>query len=256
MPSPKMPAPKMNDGHGAGAVLTDRAGQTAISSIYMCDPETTAWEVSVMPPDTAIAVVIRVPWKETTAPKTILRCVHGAVGLSAGQGGTLAGASRTVAPDMHDPKPDLTSDPGAADLGATHTVNASSAGPVAAVRAITGGRGVDCVLEAAGNEASFHCSTEACRPGGEIVWFGKVEVNPDVSIRWSALIDEKRITRSRYRGAQTATDFPTLALYLRGDLLLDGLITQRITLQEINRGFDNLKAGRAIRPVIVFGDVA
>jgi S-(hydroxymethyl)glutathione dehydrogenase / alcohol dehydrogenase len=111
------------------------------------------------------------------------------------------------------------------------------------------------VLEAAGNEAAFRLSTESCRVGGEIIWLGKVGINQDVSFRWGALMGEKRITRSSYGGAQTATDFPALARsYLRGELLLDQLITQRIALEDINRGFDDLKAGRAIRSVIMFGD--
>jgi S-(hydroxymethyl)glutathione dehydrogenase/alcohol dehydrogenase len=173
----------------------------------------------------------------------------GAVGLSAVQGARLAGTSQIMAVDLDDAKLAM-----ARDLGATHTVNAGSADPVAEVRAITNGRGADCVLEAAGNEASFRCSTEACRLGGQIVWLGKVGVNQVVSFRWGALMGEKRITRSSYGGAQTATDFPALARsYLRGDLKLDGLITQRIALEDINRGFDDLKAGRAIRSVIVFG---
>ena len=74
----------------------------------------------------------------------------------------------------------------ARNLGATHTVNAGTADPVAAVRTLTGGRGADCVLEAAGNEASFRLSAEACRTGGQIVWLGKVAVNQDVSFRWGA----------------------------------------------------------------------
>ncbi len=172
----------------------------------------------------------------------------GAVGLSAVQGARLAGASQILAVDLDDAKLAM-----AREVGATHTVNARNTDPVAAVRAITAGRGADCVLEAAGNEASFRCSTEACRVGGEIVWLGKVGVNQDVSFRWGALMGEKRITRSSYGGAQTATDFPALARsYLRGELKLDGLITQRIALEDINRGFDDLKAGRAIRSVIVF----
>jgi S-(hydroxymethyl)glutathione dehydrogenase / alcohol dehydrogenase len=176
----------------------------------------------------------------------------GAVGLSAVQGARLAGASQIVAVDLNCAKLAL-----ARTVGATHTVNAGVADPVALVRAITSGRGADCVLEAAGNAASFRLSTEACRVGGEIVWLGKVGVNQDVSFRWGALMGEKRITRSSYGGAQTATDFPALAAsYLRGDLFLDELITQRIGLEEINRGFDDLKAGRAIRSVIVFGDAA
>jgi S-(hydroxymethyl)glutathione dehydrogenase/alcohol dehydrogenase len=175
----------------------------------------------------------------------------GAVGLSAVQGARLAGASRIVAVDLDDAKLAL-----ARAVGATHAVNVRVDDPVAVVRALTGGRGADCVLEAAGNEASFRLSTEACRVGGEIVWLGKVGVNQDVSFRWGSLMGEKRITRSSYGGARTATDFPALARsYLRGELMLDGLITQRIGLDEINRGFDDLKAGRAIRSVIVFGDL-
>lgn len=176
----------------------------------------------------------------------------GAVGLSAVQGARLAGASRIVAVDLNDSKLAM-----ALEVGATHTVNARVADPVAEIRALTGGRGADCVLEAAGNEASFRLSVEACRTGGEIVWLGKVGVNQDVSFRWGALMGEKRITRSSYGGARTATDFPALAQsYLRGDLKLDGLITHRIGLEDINRGFDDLKAGRAIRSVIVFEGAA
>jgi S-(hydroxymethyl)glutathione dehydrogenase/alcohol dehydrogenase len=181
---------------------------------------------------------------------TVMVIGCGAVGLSAVQGARLAGASRIMAVDFDQAKLAM-----ALELGATCTINAGLADPIAAIRSMTGGRGADCVLEAAGNAASFRSSSEACRAGGEIVWLGKVGVNQDVSFRWGALMGEKRITRSSYGGARTATDFPLLAQsYLGGDLRLDGLITQRIGLEEINRGFEDLKAGRAIRSVVVFGD--
>jgi S-(hydroxymethyl)glutathione dehydrogenase / alcohol dehydrogenase len=181
---------------------------------------------------------------------TVMVIGCGAVGLSAVQGARLAGASRIMAVDFDQMKLAM-----ALEVGANYTINAGLADPVVAIRTLTGGRGADCVLEAAGNEASFRCSTEACRQGGTIVWLGKAGVNQDLSFRWGALMGEKRITRSSYGGAQTATDFPALAeSYLRGDLMLDGLITRRIALEDINRGFDDLRAGRAIRSVIVFGD--
>jgi S-(hydroxymethyl)glutathione dehydrogenase/alcohol dehydrogenase len=63
------------------------------------------------------------------------------------------------------------------------------------------------------------------------------------------------MTRPGYGDAQTATDFSAPARScLHGELKLDGLITQRIGLQAINRGFDDLRAGRAIWSVIVVGD--
>jgi S-(hydroxymethyl)glutathione dehydrogenase/alcohol dehydrogenase len=181
---------------------------------------------------------------------TVMVIGCGAVGLAAVQGARLAGASRIMAVDLDQTKLAM-----ALEVGATYAISARLTDPVVAIRALTGGRGADCVLEAAGNAASFRCSTEACRAGGQIVWLGKVGVNQDVSFRWGALMGEKSMTRSSYGGAQTSTDFPALAQsYLRGELKLDGLITQRIPLEEINRGFDDLKAGRAIRSVIVFGD--
>ena len=177
---------------------------------------------------------------------TVIGC--GAVGLAAIQGARLAGASQIVAVDLDDAKLAI-----ASALGASHTVNASRGDLVVAVKAITDGRGADCVLESAGNERAFRLSAEACRVGGRIVWLGKVGVDQDVAFRWGSLMGEKRIIRSSYGGAQTAQDFPHLSRsYLEGKLKLDELITRRIALEQINEGFDDLRMGRAIRTVIVF----
>jgi S-(hydroxymethyl)glutathione dehydrogenase / alcohol dehydrogenase len=67
------------------------------------------------------------------------------------------------------------------------------------------------------------------------------------------MMGEKRIRRSSYGGARPARDFPMLArAYLDGKLFLDELITRRIKLNEINTGFAALKAGEAIRSVVMF----
>jgi S-(hydroxymethyl)glutathione dehydrogenase/alcohol dehydrogenase len=183
---------------------------------------------------------------------TVMVIGCGAVGLAAVQGAVLAGAAQVMAVDFDEAKLAL-----ARRVGATHAANARTADPVAAIRTITGGRGADCVLESAGNQAAFRLSAEACRVGGEVVWLGKVGINEDVAFRWGSLMGEKRITRSSYGGAQTAQDFPMLALsYLEGRLKLDELITRRIRLEQINEGFDDLRQGRAIRSVIVFGGEA
>jgi Zn-dependent alcohol dehydrogenase len=38
----------------------------------------------------------------------------------------------------------------------------------------------------------------------------------------------------------------------RGELLLDEMITQRYSLDEVNRGYDDMHAGKNIRGVIVY----
>jgi S-(hydroxymethyl)glutathione dehydrogenase/alcohol dehydrogenase len=173
----------------------------------------------------------------------------GAVGLSAVQGARLAGAGAIVAVDLDDRKLDL-----AEAMGATARINAGRDDAVAAARRHgTSGRGVDVVLEAAGSPAGFRLSVEAVRPGGEVVWLGKTDVEADVNFRWGALMAEKPIRRSSYGGARPARDFPLLAqAYLDGRLKLDELITGRIALDEINEGFAALKSGEAIRSVVTF----
>jgi len=179
---------------------------------------------------------------------TIMVVGCGAVGLSAVQGARLAGASKIIAVDIDDAKLAL-----AVKMGATAGFNARNQDAAALAKKETSGRGVDCVIEAAGSAAGFQLTLEAVRPGGEVVWLGKIDVEKQVSFRWGALMQEKRIRRSSYGNARPARDFPMLAhLYLNGDLMLDELITQRIDLDGINKGFSALREGRSIRSVIIF----
>ena len=172
----------------------------------------------------------------------------GAVGLSAVQGARLAGANKIIAVDIDDAKLVL-----AGKMGATSGINPRNLDPAALARKETSGRGVDCVIEAAGSAAGFQLSVEAVRPGGEVVWLGKIDVENQIPFRWGALMQEKRIRRSSYGNARPARDFPMLVhLYLNGDLMLDELITQRIDLEGINKGFAALREGRSIRSVITF----
>src|SRR5271169_3162764 len=179
---------------------------------------------------------------------TVMVIGCGAVGLSAVQGARLAGAGSIIAVDIDPAKLDL-----ARRFGATLGVNASSDDSVTAGRRETGGRGVDVVIEAAGSASAFRVTTEAVRPGGHVIWLGKIDVSKDVGFRWGSLMQEKRIRRVSYGNARPRRDFPLLArAYLEGSLLLDDLISRRIALEEINDGFGALKRGETIRSVVTF----
>ena len=172
----------------------------------------------------------------------------GAVGLSAVQGARLAGAGAIIAVDLDPAKLDL-----ARRLGATASVNASHEDVVTTGMRATAGRGVDVVIEAAGSAAAFRVTTEAVRPGGQVIWLGKIDVNKDVSFRWGSLMQEKRIRRASYGNARPRRDFPWLSrAYLDGSLKLDEMISRRIRLEEINEGFTALKRGETIRSVVMF----
>jgi S-(hydroxymethyl)glutathione dehydrogenase/alcohol dehydrogenase len=172
----------------------------------------------------------------------------GAVGLNAVQGAMLQRAGTIVALDRDPARLAM-----AQLFGATHVVDAGGNDVVGQVKALTGGRGADYVIECAGQPQAFRLSPEILRPGGELVWLGKINVDRDVAFRWGALMGEKRIVRSSYGGARPRRDFPWLSrLYLDGKLKLDELITRRIRLEEINEGFAAMTRGEIVRAVIVF----
>jgi S-(hydroxymethyl)glutathione dehydrogenase / alcohol dehydrogenase len=179
---------------------------------------------------------------------TVMVIGCGAVGLAAVQGARLAGAGKIIAVDVNPAKLAL-----AARMGATQGIDASKEDVVAVTRRETGGRGADVVIESAGHPVAFRTSTEAVRPGGQVIWLGKIDVNQDASFRWGSLMQEKRIRRVSYGNTRPRRDFPQLArAYLEGSLLLDDLISRRIGLDEINDGFAALKRGETIRSVVMF----
>jgi len=164
---------------------------------------------------------------------TVMVIGCGAVGLSAVQGARLAGAAKIIAVDIDDGKLKL-----AQHMGATRGLNATNEDVASIARRETSGRGADVVIEAAGSAGAFRTSIEAVRPGGELVWLGKIDVNSDVTFRWGSLMREKRIRRSSYGEARPARDFPMLAqAYLDGRLMLDELITQASASTRSTRAF-------------------
>jgi len=197
---------------------------------------------------TGVGAATRKVRVEPGASVLVIGC--GAVGLNAVQGARLAGAGMIVAADVSDVKLDR-----AKAFGADFRVDAASPEILQQLRGMTYGRGPDYVFEAAGHELAFRLAMEAVRPGGQVVFLGKVNVNQDVSFRWGSLMGEKNIVRSSYGGGRPRRDFPWLAQqYLAGKLKLDELITRRIPLEEINSGFDAMRRGETVREVVVFPD--
>lgn len=182
---------------------------------------------------------------EKGATVTVIGC--GAVGLSAIQGARLAGASRVIAVDRQREKLEV-----ASVVGATHALLADE-WLDAAHSQLTDRRGADCLIEAAGNRAALRASVEMVRPGGQVIWLGKLRSNEEMAFRWGSLMGEKRIVRSSYGGADPWRDFPWLAnAYLGGSLRLDEYVTSTLSLADVNEGLARLAAGKDIRAVIEF----
>ncbi len=174
----------------------------------------------------------------------------GGVGLNAIQGAALAGAARIVAVDLAPAKLD-----DARAFGATDGV---VAGPdaMAAVRALTGGRGVDYAFVTVGAPAAIGSAAEALAAGGAVVVVGLPPSGTVVGYDPTTLAAmNQRILGSRMGETVLARDIPWLIDHWRaGRLKLAELVSGRYPLDRINDALAATRSGVARRTVIVFGD--
>jgi S-(hydroxymethyl)glutathione dehydrogenase/alcohol dehydrogenase len=171
----------------------------------------------------------------------------GGIGLNAIQGARLSGATRIIAVDRIDAKLDL-----ARRLGATHTVNASTADPVAEILGLTG-TGVHYSFEAVGLKQTAEQAFRSLRPGGTATVIGMIPVGQIIEIPGSELLAEKKLQGSIMGSNRFRIDMPAyIELYAQGKLLLDELLSGHLGLDEINDGFAALRGGEQARSVIMF----
>ncbi len=173
----------------------------------------------------------------------------GGVGLNSVQAARHAGAETVIAIDVADAK--LAA---ATTFGATHAINPTSDDVADGVRALTGGRGADYVFVTVGAKAAIDESYSLLATGGAVVIVGMPASGVRCEIDPSELASKsQRILGSKMGSARIEIDIPNLiALYRDGRLKLDELISGRFELQQINEAIASVKAGEALRNVIVF----
>jgi len=172
----------------------------------------------------------------------------GGVGLSIVQAARLAGAHPIVAVDVNPEKLTL-----ARELGATELVNGAEIDAVEAVRTAAGGVGVDYAFEALGREATVQQAWSALASGGTAVVVGMMPKGDLLTIDPWGFISEKNLLGCFLGRARIEADVPRLVeLFHAGELKLDELVSHRLTLDEIGPGLERLRAGTAVRQVIVF----
>jgi alcohol dehydrogenase len=172
----------------------------------------------------------------------------GGVGLSSVLGAVASGARQIVAVDLADDKLGL-----ARQLGASDTVNARADDAAEQIRALTGG-GVDVAFEMAGSARAMELAYKITRRGGKTVTAGLPPPNATLPVPLVNLVAEERTLMGSYIGSCVPTrDIPRyIGLYRAGRLPVDRLMSGRLTLDEINEGFDRLHEGKAVRQVVVF----
>jgi S-(hydroxymethyl)glutathione dehydrogenase/alcohol dehydrogenase len=172
----------------------------------------------------------------------------GGIGASIVQGARIAGASRIIAVDLHDTQLDL-----ARRLGATDTVKASESDAARTVLEMTAG-GVDHAFEAVGLAPTINQAVRMVRPGRDAYMVGVPPVSQPVPIPAGDMVLSGRGLRGLLMGSNHfPTDIPRMVdMYRQGRLHLDELVGRRISLDEVNDAYDDMRVGGHARPVIDF----
>jgi len=172
----------------------------------------------------------------------------GGVGLSAINGAALAGAGQIIAVDRIASKLEL-----ARTFGATHVIDASEGNVVEQTMALTGGRGLDHVIEAIGLKQTIEDGFGMLAKGGLETIVGAARYDLKIELPALAFLREKRVQGSMMGGVRNSIDIPRyIDLYMDGRLRLDDMISRRRPLSEINGAFEDMHSGALARSVIVF----
>lgn len=190
----------------------------------------------------------------------------GGVGLSAVAAARTLGADPIIAVDLYDEKLNL-----ARRFGATHVINARSENSITAIRALTtcddrhdlshrAVAGADYVFDCIGIRQTMEQIVPAARsgtfgvePGGTAVLVG-VPTTPLELNAIDVLINEKKFIGSIGGSCRPERDFPKyLSWFSDGSLDLNGLVTRRFNIDQINEATTALEEGRISgRAILVF----
>jgi alcohol dehydrogenase (nicotinoprotein) len=211
-----------------------------------------------LPLDVVVLVGCGVPTGYGTAVKagevhpgdtTIIYGVGG-VGINAVQGASHAGARYVIAVDPVEFKRTT-----ALSLGATHAV-ASAEEAHELAQQLTYGVGADQALITVGvaSEEVVSAAFAAVRKRGIVVLtaMGGLATKTVHVSGFELTAFEKRLQGALFGSGNPFDDIPRMIeLYRAGKLKLDELITTKYRLDEVNRGYEDMMAGRNIRGVII-----
>ena len=174
----------------------------------------------------------------------------GGIGLSVIQGAVMAKAERIIAIDLNEDKFEM-----AKLLGATDFVNPKNYdAPIQEVIVELTDGGVDYSFECIGNVNVMRSALECCHKGwGESVIIGVAGAGQEISTRPFQLVTGRVWRGSAFGGVKGRSQLPDyVERYMRGEIKIDEMVTFTMPLNDINRAFDLMHDGEAIRSVVIY----
>jgi aryl-alcohol dehydrogenase len=170
----------------------------------------------------------------------------GTVGLSAIMAAVIAGCTTIVGIDLNAARLEL-----AAELGATHVIDAGQVDVVDALKGLTGGLGVDIALETSGSPAVLRQAVDALAPMGTCGVIGAPAFGVEVSLDVNTILVAGRVVRGIVEGDSVPDVFiPRLIeLWRQGRFPVERLMTY-YDFDAIDEAAHDAEAGRVIKPVL------
>ncbi|MCI5072310.1 S-(hydroxymethyl)glutathione dehydrogenase/class III alcohol dehydrogenase [bacterium] len=174
----------------------------------------------------------------------------GGIGLSVIQGAKMAKAKRIIAVDINPDKKKI-----AMDMGATDFVNPKEIEQSIVEKIVTMTEGgVDYSFECVGNTKLMRDALECCHKGwGQSIIIGVAGAGQEISTRPFQLVTGRVWKGSAFGGVKGRSELPGFVeKYMSGDINLDDLVTFEMPIEEINKAFEYMHDGKAIRSVVKF----
>ena len=172
----------------------------------------------------------------------------GGIGLNVVQGSKMAGANRIIGIDIN-PERELLGK----NFGMTDFINPKEVDNVVdQIIQMTGG--VDYSFECIGNVDVMRQALECCHKGwGESYIIGVAGAGQEISTRPFQLVTGRSWRGTAFGGARGRTDVPKIVdWYMDQKINIDDLITHTMKLEDINKAFDLMHAGKSIRSVVIY----
>jgi aryl-alcohol dehydrogenase len=255
---------------GGGRLLGPRAGETALrrpgggevhshffgQSSFSTYSLTWADALVVVPPDAPLELLGPLACGLSTGAGAVFNTVRpgpgtslvvygvGAVGLAAVMAARLSPATTVIAVDRHASRLAL-----AAELGATHTVNATAGDPVAEVHRICGGP-ADYALECTGVIPVVRQAADSVGMLGTCVLIGGAPAGAEFGLDHLSTLWGKRIVGTLGGSGRSETLIGALVeLHRQGRFPFDRLV-RFYALEDIDQALEDSSRGDVLKPVL------
>jgi S-(hydroxymethyl)glutathione dehydrogenase/alcohol dehydrogenase len=180
----------------------------------------------------------------------------GGIGLNVIQGLRLAGADMIIGVDLNNDKKAW-----GEKFGMTHFVNPKEIDGDIVPHIVNMTKrgadqigGADYTFDCTGNVKVMRQALECAHRGwGESIVIGVAGAGQEISTRPFQLVTGRVWKGTAFGGARGRTDVPKIVdWYMDGKIQIDPMITHKLTLDEINKGFDLMHSGESIRSVVVY----